>query len=172
MRLFLTITLTAIIIASISSCEKPVNCKEGLVTYSKVVTHTASFFSFNDESLVTLSGMNKDVKLTPSDATEGVIYTTGDVNLNGYKLTLSNVTLVVRGNLNGGGTVVTNGNNGSICVNGNTQNNPDVSEANVGCATLSSDEVDTFTEMGADCDLNSIKYVGSERYVAVKFQSL
>jgi hypothetical protein len=172
MRLFLTITLTAIIVASISSCEKPVNCKEGLVTYSKVVIHTASFFNFNNESLVTLSGMNKDVKLTPSDATEGVIYTTGDVNLNGYKLTLNNVTLVVRGNLNGGGTVVTNGAKGSICVNGNTQNNPDMSRATVGCNTLSDDEVDSFVEVGTDCDLNSVKYIGDVRFRATEFQSL
>jgi len=171
MRLFSKISL-AILILSISSCEKPVNCQEGLVTYKKVVTHTASFFSFSTESTVTLSGMNKNVKLTPSDATDGVVYSSGDVNLNGYKLTLKNVTLVVRGNLNGGGTVVTNGANGSICVNGNTQNNPDMSRATVGCSTLSEDEIESFVEVGADCDLDSVKYVGKVKFRAVDFQSL
>lgn len=172
MRLFSTIGLVLLIMASASSCEKPVNCQEGLVTYKKVATHKASFFSFSTESTVTLSGMNNDVKLTPSDATEGVIYSNGDVNLNGYKLTLKNVTLVVRGNLNGGGTVVTNGAKGSICVNGNTQNNPDMSRATVGCNTLSEDEVDSFVEVGTDCDLDSVKYIGGVRFRATEFQSL
>ena len=171
MRLFSKISLATLIL-SISSCEKPVNCQEGLVTYKKVVTYTASFFSFSTESTVTLSGMNKDVKLTPSDATDGVIYSAGDVNLNGYTLTLKNVTLVVRGNLNGGGTVVTNGDNGSICVNGNTQNNPDMSEAIVGCNTLSEDKIESFVEVGTDCDLSSVKYVGGVKFRAVEFQSL
>ena len=171
MRLFSKISLATLIL-SISSCEKPVNCQEGLVTYKKVVTHKASFFSFSTESTVTLSGMNKNVKLTPSDATEGVIYSNGDVNLNGYKLTLKNVTLVVRGNLNGGGTVVTNGAKGSICVNGNTQNNPDMSRATVGCGTLSEDEIESFVEVGTDCDLDSVRYIGDVRFRAVEFESL
>ena len=171
MRLFSKISLATLIL-SIGSCEKPVNCQEGLVTYKKVVTHTASFFNFSTESTVGLSGMNKDVKLTPSDATDGVIYSEGDVNLNGHTLTLKNVTLVVRGNLNGGGTVVTKGANGSICVNGNTQNNPDMSEATVGCGTLSEDKIESFVEVGTECDLDSVKYLGNVKFRAVDFQSL
>lgn len=172
MRLFSTITLVVLIMLSIASCKKPVNCQDGLVTYERVVQSTASFFSFNNESTITLSGMTRDIKLTPSDATDGVIYSNGDVNLNGHKLTLKNITLVVRGNLNGGGTVVTRGANSSICVNGNTQNNPDLSNAKVGCSTLSEDDIEQHVELGTDCDLNSIKYIGDVRFIAVEFESL
>jgi len=174
MRLTFSTILVVLILLSLSSCKKDTVCNEGLVKYVLVDVQYASIVSFNfsSESTINLGGMTSDVKLTPSDATDGIIYSTGDVNLNGNKLTLNNVTLVVRGNLNGGGTVVTRGANGAVCVDGATQNNPDLSKANVSCPTLSDDSVDSFTELGTECDLGSIKYIDGDRFEAVEFISL
>lgn len=172
MRLIFSITLVVLIMLSVASCKKPSVCEEGLVTYEEVNVEYASIVTFSSRSTINLSGMTKDVKLTPADATDGVIYTTGDLNLNGYKLTLNNVKLIVVGNLNGGGTVVTRGANGAICVEGNTQNNPDLSNAVLGCDTLSNDKVESFTEIGTVCDLGRTKYVGSKRFIAVEFNEL
>lgn len=53
-----------------------------------------------------------------------------DVNLNGYTLTLRNVNLVVRGNLNGGGEIKNCGNpsqiSSTVCVQGSIQNSPNL----------------------------------------------
>jgi hypothetical protein len=168
MRLFLSIFLVLILV---TSCEKDTQCEDGLVTYTKVDVQYASFFNFSSESTINLGGMNGDVKLTPANSTDGVIYSTGDVNLNGNKLTLKNVTLIVTGNLNGGGTVVTRG-NGALCVEGNVQNNPDLSNATVGCDTMSNSELTTFEELGTNCDLGYVKYVDGVMFKAVKFQSI
>lgn len=73
MRLFLSIFLVLILV---TSCEKDVQCEDGLVTYTKVDVQYASFFSFSSESTINLGGMNGDVKLTPANATGGVIYST------------------------------------------------------------------------------------------------
>jgi len=168
MRLFLSIFLVLILV---TSCEKDVQCEDGLVTYQKVDVQYASFFSFSSESTINLGGMNGDVKLTPANAADGVIYSTGDVNLNGNKLTLKNITLIVTGNLNGGGTVVTRG-SGALCVEGNVQNNPDLSNATVGCDTMSNSELTTFEQLGTDCDLGYVKYIDGVMFKAVEFQSI
>lgn len=172
MKLLQSITLVILIILSAASCKKPSVCNEGLVTYEEVKIEYASIVTFNTRSTINLGGMTKDVKLTPADATDGVIYTTGDLNLNGYKLTLNNVKLIVVGNLNGGGTVVTRGAKGGLCVRGNTQNNPDLSDAVVGCSTLSNDKVESYTKLGTECDLGRVEYVGSKRFKAVDFELL
>ena len=171
MRLFFSTVFAVLVLILITSCEKDVQCEDGLVTYQKVDVQYASFFNFSDESTINLSGMTGDVKLTPSDATDGVIYSTGDVNLNGHKLTLKNVTLVVTGNLNGGGTVATRG-NGVLCVEGNIQNNPDLSNATVGCDTMSNDELTIIEELGTNCDLGNVKYIDGVVFEAVKFDYL
>lgn len=168
MRLFLS---TVLVLILVTSCEKDVQCEDGLVTYQEVDVQYASFFSFSGESTINLGGMTGDVKLTPADATDGVIYSTGDVNLNGNKLTLKNVILVVTGNLNGGGTVATRG-NGALCVEGNVQNNPDLSNATVGCDTMSNSELTTFEELGTNCDLGNVKYIDGVMFEAVKFQAI
>ena len=67
--------------------------------------------------------MTSDLSLTPSDALNHQRNTTGDLNLNGFTLTIKNIQLTVTGNLNGGGTVKTQGAHGSICVI-TVQNNP------------------------------------------------
>lgn len=165
--LFLILTILIAV-----SCEKPRDCADGLVTYQEVKVEYASLVSFSFDSTIDLGGMNGDLQLNPSDATDNVIYTTGDLNLNGFTLTLTNVRLVVNGNLNGGGSVVTEGSKGSLCVRGAVQNSPDLSNASVGCSTLSNDDLDSFEEMGTECDLGRIKYVGSDRFKAVKFEAL
>lgn len=53
----------------------------------------------------------------------------GDLNLNGKNLTLKNVSLIVTGNLNGGGKILNHCNNNpsTYCVRGAVQNNPTIS---------------------------------------------
>lgn len=171
MRLFFSTVFAVLVLILVASCEKDVQCEDGLVTYKRVDVQYASFFNFSGESTINLGGMTGDVKLTQADATDGVIYSTGDVNLNGNKLTLKNVTLVVTGNLNGGGIVATKG-NGVVCVEGNIQNNPDLSNATVGCDTMSNDELTVIEELGTNCDLGNVKYIDGVMFEAVKFDYL
>lgn len=59
----------------------------------------------------------------------------GDLNLNGKTLELRNVALIIYGNLNGGGSVITCSNNSTICVSGAIQNNPNINVTrNTDCA--------------------------------------
>ena len=114
-------------------------------------TETATMVSQRNARVATptidLSGMTGDLTLNPSDAVDHELRTTGDLNLNGFKLTLKNIKLTVSNNLNGGGTVKTQGSKGAICVIGATQNNPNLSQANVSCETLSNGGVQ-FVEGG------------------------
>ena len=173
MRFFSTITLTILILLSVTSCDKDRVCADGIVTYKEVVTMKASVFSFSSkaDATIDLGGMTGDVSLNPSDANGGVVYSTGDVNLNGYTLTVKNVTLVVTGNLNGGGSVVTKA-DGVICVEGSVQNSPDLTEATQECSTLSNDGVDTIERLGTECDLGSFIKFGGKTYEAVEFNLL
>ena len=99
---------------------------------------------------IDLSGMTSDLTLTPSDAVNHQLMTTGDLNLNGHTLTLKNIRLNVSNNLNGGGTVKTQGAKGAICVVGAVQNNPDLSQANQSCSTLSNGNNDGWVGIGKD----------------------
>lgn len=136
----------------------------------------ASIFSFNrnGDATIDLGGMTGDVKITPADAKNGVIFTTGDVNLNGYKLSIKNVRLNIVGNLNGGGTIQTKGAKGSFCMynGGYIQNNPDLSKAKQECSTLSNDDIDTIERLGTECDLGSFINFGGKTYEAVEFNLL
>lgn len=66
-------------------------------------------------------GMNQPVE---------TIIINGDLNLNGFELTLKNVSLTVTGNINGPGAIDMcsnpNQNNSSVCVNGVIQNSPNL----------------------------------------------
>ena len=99
---------------------------------------------------IDLSGMTGDLTLTPADAVNHQLITTSDLNLNGFKLTLKNIKLTVSNNLNGGGTVKTQGSKGAICVIGAVQNNPDLSQANQSCSTLSNGNNDGWNSIGED----------------------
>ena len=99
---------------------------------------------------IDLSGMTGDLSLTSSDALNHQLNTTGDLNLNGFTLTIKNIQLTVTGNLNGGGTVKTQGSKGAICVIGAVQNNPDLSQANQSCSTLSNGSNDGWNSIGED----------------------
>jgi hypothetical protein len=99
---------------------------------------------------IDLGGMTSDLSLTPSDALNHQLNTTGDLNLNGFTLTIKNIQLTVTGNLNGGGTVKTQGAHGSICVIGAVQNNPNLSQANQNCTTLSNNDYDGWHSIGED----------------------
>lgn len=124
----------------IVSCSKD-ECTEvvmaALQIQSKVVQQS---YGRVGVTTIDLGGLTSDLQLTPADATNKVIYTTGDLNLNGFKLTLKNVRLNIVGNFNGGGVLKTQGAYGAYCmVNGGAiQNNPDLSNATNNCGTLSS----------------------------------
>ncbi|MBE9575184.1 T9SS sorting signal type C domain-containing protein [Flavobacterium proteolyticum] len=61
----------------------------------------------------------------------------GDLNLNGRTLELRNVNLIVYGNLNGSGSIITCSTNSTYCVRGAIQNNPTISVTrNYDCVPL------------------------------------
>lgn len=78
----------------------------------------------------------------------------GDLNLNGFTLTLRNIDLVVKGNINGGGSIDFCGNpnkpSSSVCVSGSIQNNVNLN--GLTCRTLSNESF-TFTS-----ENNGLKY--------------
>lgn len=106
-------------------------------------------------STIDLSGMTGNVTLNPSDATNGEIQTTGDANLNGFRLKVVNIKLTINGNLNGGGKVRTQGANGVICVTGSIQNNPDTSGVDFDCESLSTPVVVAPDRILAPCGLDA-----------------
>ena len=106
-------------------------------------------------STIDLSGMTGNVTLNPSDATNGEIQTTGDANLNGYRLKVVNIKLTINGNLNGGGRVRTQGANAVVCVTGSIQNNPNTQGVNFDCGGNLSNPVLTAPDtMEAQCGLS------------------
>ena len=140
------IALIAFVPLAMTSC-KPDECTE---TY-KVVEVSAR----QAVSTIDLSGMTGNVTLNPSDATDGEIQTTGDANLNGYRLKVVNIKLTINGNLNGGGKVRTQGANGVVCVTGSIQNNPDTSGVTFDCGGNLSNPVLTAPDtMEAECGLS------------------
>lgn len=145
LRTVCMLSLALIFGIGLTSCS-PDECTE---TY-KVVEVSAR----QAVSTVNLSGMTGNVTLTPSDATNGEIQTTGDANLNGFKLKVVNIKLTINGNLNGGGRVRTQGSNASICVTGNIQNNPNTQGVTFNCGTLSTPTLTAPNTMEADCGFN------------------
>lgn len=140
------IALIAFIPLAMMSCT-PDECRE---TY-KVQQVSAR----QAVSTIDLSGMTGDVTLNPSDATNGEIQTTGDANLNGYRLKVVNIKLTINGNLNGGGEVRTQGSNAVICVTGSIQNNPDTAGVVFDCGgNLSNPVLVAPNTIEADCGFN------------------
>ena len=140
------ILLIAASVSFFTSCS-PDDCTQEY-NVSRVRARLAS-------STISLSGMTGNVTLNPSDATDGEIQTTGDVNLNGFRLKLVNVRLTVNGNLNGGGQVKTQGANGAICVIGNIQNNPNTQGVVFNCGTLSTPVLVAPDTIRAECGLSA-----------------
>ncbi len=142
-----------------------VSCAKEECTEEFVVQKTGKSF-LTVESIISLSGMSGDLELNPSHATNFVITTRGDVNLNGHTLTLNNVQLNITGNLNGGGTLITQGNKGAYCLinGGRIQNNPNLSQATNECQSLGTGEATGVISVHLDCsysvgDLVTIKGV-------------
>lgn len=71
---------------------------------------------------------------------------TGDLNLNGFTLTLKNTRLTVQGNLNGNGSIVACGNpnqsQSNVCVNGSVKNNPNLNGLTCNALSLETFELD------------------------------
>jgi hypothetical protein len=90
---------------------------------------------------VDLSNMTGDVDLgqnCSSSQTPQEFVTTGDVNLNGYEITLRNAILFVTGDLNGDGEIETCGQSQSqICVSGTVSGDVEFEGVSTDCSTLS-----------------------------------
>lgn len=112
-------------------------------------------FSINTfgQTQVDLSGLTGNITLGQDcSSTEIPEYfeTTGDCNLNGYKITLRNSVLKVNGNINGNGRIDNCGNsNSQICALGVVQNSPIFDGITlVNCNTLSTTEFDIHKDYG------------------------
>jgi len=80
----------------------------------------------NAQTVLDLSGMTSNRILGSSCGGELERFkTTGDLNLNGFTLTLQNATLEVIGNVNGSGSIFYCGNS-VLCSRQSTQNNPQI----------------------------------------------
>lgn len=154
------ILLIAVMLGALTSCS-PDECKE---------TYKVSLMQARQSvSTIDLSGMTGNVTLNPSDATNGEIQTTGDVNLNGHRLKVVNIKLTVNGNLNGGGKVRTQGSNAVICVTGSIQNNPDTAGVNFDCESLSTPVLVAPDTVLAPCGLGAgdVVEVDGVRYIII-----
>ncbi len=146
LRAVCMLSLALIFGLALTSCS-PDECTESY----KVVEVSAR----QSVSTINLSGLTGNVTLNPSDATNGEIQTTGDANLNGFQLKVVNVKLTINGNLNGGGSVRTQGSNAVICVTGSIQNNPDTAGVIFDCGGSLSNPVLTSPDtMDAQCGLS------------------
>lgn len=113
------------------------------------------------QTTVDLSGLTSDITLgedCSSSETPEAFITTGDANLNTFKVTLRNSTLRVNGNINGPGRITACGNsNSEMCLTGSVQNNPNLNGVTiVDCNTLN---IDTFVSVNEiPKNLNYIVY--------------
>ncbi len=91
---------------------------------------------------IDLGGMNSNVFIGSVSGDLEEYQTTGDLNLNGYTLSLDNIKLTVVGNMNGngagGGSQVSTLGSSVVCVQGNIQNNPYYNANDFTCESLSS----------------------------------
>jgi len=136
------VVLTLAVVVAMMSCEQPLDCHCETVTDAQTEVKTTKdemSKGFGSPTIlsgdgteanpyiVSLSGMNNNIKIDAKGDNSPHQYwkTTGDVNLNGRKLILRHVQLVITGNLNGGGTVKIKDNT-RVCVKNNIQNNPNI----------------------------------------------
>lgn len=131
-KTFLVILLGSFILALLSSCSD--DCVE-------VVCVERASYVRTSVTTVDLSGMTEDVEIK-SQGNDSEYQTTGDLNLNGFKLRLVNVQLTVVGNMNGngtgGGSQVSTLGTSTVCVQGSIQNNPEYNSNDFECGSLSS----------------------------------
>lgn len=126
----LLLLLTAVVLTScqLEECTENV-CVERLLAYRTTVT------------TIDLGGMNGNVFIGSVSGDLEEYQTTGDLNLNGYTLSLDNIKLTVVGNMNGngtgGGSQVSTLGSSVVCVQGNIQNNPYYNANDFTCESLS-----------------------------------
>ncbi len=128
------LTLAAV---AMMSCEQPLDCHCETVTDVKTKNVMSKGFGSltilsgegteADPYMVSLSGLSSNIEIDAlgDDSINQYWKTTGDVNLNGRKLTLRHVQLAITGNLNGGGTLEVQDYT-RVCVKRNIQNNPTI----------------------------------------------
>lgn len=121
------------VVSILASCEVE-ECRENICV--EKITYLRS-----NVTTIDLSGMTEDVEIN-GQGNDDQYQTTGDLNLNGFRLRLVNVQLTVVGNMNGNGTgggseVVTLGTS-TVCVQGSIQNNPYYNANDFTCGSLSS----------------------------------
>ena len=130
MRKSILLILTLALFVSCQEDECTENVCVERITYLRTTVTT-----------IDLSGMTEDVEIN-GQGNDDQYQTTGDLNLNGFKLRLVNVQLTVVGNMNGNGTgggseVATLGTS-TVCVQGSIQNNPYYNDNDFTCGSLSS----------------------------------
>ena len=108
---------------------------------------------------IDLGGMNSNVFIGSVSGDVEEYQTTGDLNLNGYTLSLDNIRLTVVGNMNGngtgGGSQVSTLGNSTVCVQGSIQNNPYYNSNDFYCQSLSTPVLVAPDTIQAQCGLSA-----------------
>jgi len=107
---------------------------------------------------IDLGGMNSNVFIGSVSGGLEEYQTTGDLNLNGYTLSLDNIRLTVVGNMNGngigGGSQVSTLGSSTVCVQGSIQNNPYYNANDFVCENLSAPVLVAPDTIQAQCGLS------------------
>ena len=141
------VLLLVVAFGMMSSCQ-PDECKETICVEKVLSARIAS------PTIIDLGGMNSNVFIGSMSGDLEEYQTTGDLNLNGYTLSLDNIKLTVVGNMNGngqgGGSQVSTLGSSVVCVQGSIQNNPYYNANDFTCDSLSGGDFSSTYEGGVE----------------------
>ena len=139
--------LLLLVLAIMTSCQ-PDECKETICIEQILSARISS------PTILDLSGMSGNIFIGSVSGDLEEYQTTGDLNLNGYTLSLDNIKLTVVGNMNGngvgGGSQVSTLGSSVVCVQGNIQNNPYYNANDFTCDSLSDGNSSSAYEGGVE----------------------
>jgi len=120
----------------------------------------------SDPFIIDLSGMTENIKIDEHGphGVNAYYQTTGDTNLNGFKLDVHHLQLNITGNLNGGGTLKVK-NHTIVCVAGAVQNNPTLDIHNEGIFNPGQDCSSTLSVGGPSYSNGDIALIECEHSV-------